>query len=94
VLALTKRGEVYACGRNHRGQSASGPRQHQLAPGRVSITDYIVLFDTDANDVTLAGYWVILTTDNFLNVYGQIAFVDQYTPSSAPVRSPTPGRWT
>jgi len=35
VLALTARGEVYAWGRNHRGQVGSGPTEHQLTPARV-----------------------------------------------------------
>ena len=35
VLALTAHGEVYAWGRNHRGQVGSGPTEHQLTPARV-----------------------------------------------------------
>ena len=35
VLALTERGEVYAWGRNHRGQVGCGSTEHQLAPYRV-----------------------------------------------------------
>ena len=35
VLALTAHGEVYAWGRNHRGQVGSGTSGHQLTPVRV-----------------------------------------------------------
>ena len=35
VLALTARGEVYAWGRNHRGQVGTGLPEHQLTPARV-----------------------------------------------------------
>jgi len=35
VLALTERGEVYAWGRNHRGQVGNGSTEQQLTPCRV-----------------------------------------------------------
>ena len=50
-----------------------------LDSSSVTITDYIVLFDASGSE-TPAGYSLILTADQFLNVYPQVYSLDQDTP--------------
>lgn len=63
--------------------AASGDVNYQLLQSLdsslLAISDYIVLFDTTTGPKPV-GYSLILTTDNFLNVYAEIPYSDQATP--------------
>src|ERR1700760_1602770 len=51
----------------------------QTLEGGVTVSDYIVLFD-DSSGENPVGYSLVLTPDQFLNVYAEEAYVSQSTP--------------
>lgn len=61
VLALTKNGEVYAWGRNHRGQIGNGLTEHQLTPYRVIDGGVSTLGTGNAISAAITGKGQLLT---------------------------------
>jgi alpha-tubulin suppressor-like RCC1 family protein len=61
VLALTARGEVYAWGRNHRGQAGTGTAGHQLTPVRVIHTEVTAIGAGRGTSAAVTGEGRLLT---------------------------------